>query len=89
MFRKLILSAVAATGIVGGLTATPATAAAQLPLPYGPHHPHHVHYVVLVRHHGHWDQYASFQDHHDARRAVWHLERQGYDARIDAVHRSW
>jgi hypothetical protein len=88
MFRQLILSAVAATGTVAGLTATPAAATAQ-PIPYGPHRPHQVHYVVLVRHHGHWDRYDTFHDFHDARRAVWQLERHGRDARIETVHGHW
>ena len=92
MFRKLILSAVAATGTVGGLTATPATAAAQPPFPHAPHGPHYPQrdrhdYAVLVRHHGHWDQYRVFDDRDDAQRAVWRLERQGYDARIQVIHR--
>jgi hypothetical protein len=95
MFRKLILSAVAATGTVGGLTATPATAAAQPPFPHGPHGPHgpgypqrdRHDYAVLVRHHGHWDRYRVFDDLDDARHAVWRLERHGHDARIEVIHR--
>lgn len=85
MFRQLILSAVAATGTVAGLTATPATASAQPPATFGPH----TRYVVLVRHHGHWDRYDTFRDFHDARRAVWQLERHGRDARIEVEHRHW
>jgi arylamine N-acetyltransferase len=104
MFRKLILTAAVVTGTIAGLTATPATAAAQppRPIPHGPHGPgpHGPYgpsypqrdrhdYVVLVRHHGHWDRYRLFDDRSDAERAVWRLERQGYDARIQVIHRHW
>jgi hypothetical protein len=91
MFRKLILAAVVST-------ATAATASAQpFPVPTGPYgpngpsYPHHDRhdYEVLVRHHGHWDRYGVFDDLHDARRAVWHLEREERDARIEVVHRHW
>ncbi|MBN9518168.1 hypothetical protein J0H58_06570 [bacterium] len=94
MFRKLILTAVVATGTAVGLTATPATATAQPPFP-GRHEPHgpglpdrdRHDFVVLVRHHGHWDRYRVFDDRDDAQRAVWRLERQGRDARIEVIHR--
>lgn len=94
MFRKLILAAVVATG-------TAATADAQpFPVPHGPHGPSHPHgpgypqrdrhdYEVLVRHHGHWDRYRVFDDLSDARRAVYWLERNGRDARIEVIHRHW
>ncbi|MBN9517437.1 hypothetical protein J0H58_02790 [bacterium] len=90
MFRKLILTAVVATGTVAGLTAAPGTASAQ-PFPHRPGYPQRDRhdYVVLVRHHGHWDRYRVFDDRDDAQRAVWRLERQGYDARIDVIHRHW
>jgi Spy/CpxP family protein refolding chaperone len=94
MFRKLILAAVMTTGTAAGLTATPATAAAQPPFP-GRHEPHGPRfperdrhdYAVLVRHRGHWDRYRVFDNYDDARRAVWRLERQGRDARIEVIHR--
>lgn len=98
MFRKLILSAAVATGTFAGLTATSATASAQPPFPgrhepHGPGRPDRDHdrdrhdYVVMVRHHGHWDRYRVFDDMEQARRAVWRLERQGEDARVEVVHR--
>jgi hypothetical protein len=98
MLRKLILTAVVAIGTAVGLTNTPATANAQPPFP-GRHEPHgpgfpdrdrdrdRHDYVVLVRHHGHWDRYRVFDDMEQARRAVWRLERQGEDARIEVIHR--
>lgn len=98
MIRKLILTAVVATGTAVGLTNTLATATAQPPSPgrhepHGPGHPDRDRdrerhdYAVLVRHHGHWDRYRVFDDRDDARRAVWRLERLGRDARIEVVHR--
>ncbi len=100
MFRKLILTAVVATGTVAGLTAAPGIASAQpFPIPHGPHGPgphrpgypqrDRHDYVVLIRHHGHWDRYRVFDDRDDAQRAVWRLERQGHDARIQVIHRHW
>lgn len=94
MIRKLILSAVIATGTVVGLTATHATAAP----PVGHDHEHDrdrdhdrrgVRYEVLVRHRGHWDHYATYRDRDDARRAVWMLERRGHDARIEVERGRW
>jgi hypothetical protein len=91
MFRKLILAAVVST-------ATAATASAQpFPVPHGPHAPHgpsypqrdRHDYEVLVRHHGHWDRYRVFDDLYEARRAVYWLERNGRDARIEVIHRHW
>jgi hypothetical protein len=65
--------------------------------PHGPHGPHgpsyperdRHDYAVLIRHHGHWDRYRVFDDRFEAERAVWRLERQGYDARIQVIHRHW
>ncbi|MBN9520572.1 hypothetical protein J0H58_18965 [bacterium] len=85
MFRKLTLAAVVTTGIAAGLTATPATASAQFP--GRPHDRDRYDFVVLVRHHGHWDRFEAFDDRDDAQRAVWRLERQGRDARIEVIHR--
>lgn len=60
--------------------------------PHGPHGPGYPQrdrhdFLVLVRHHGHWDRYRVFDDRDDAQRAVWWLERRGYDARIQVIHR--
>ncbi|QDU20649.1 hypothetical protein [Urbifossiella limnaea] len=92
MLRKMILTAVVATGTAVGLTNSPATASAQPPFPglkepHGPGFPDRDDYLVLVRHHGHWDRYRVFDDWDDAQRAVWRLERQGRDASIEVVRR--
>jgi hypothetical protein len=96
MMRKLILTAMIATGTAAGLTTTPASASAQPPFP-GRHEPHgpgipdrdrdhdrnrdRHDYAGLVRHHGHWDRYRMYDDRDEAQRAVWRLERQGQDER--------
>jgi len=85
--RKLILTAVVATGTAVGLTNPPAAAPAQPPFPDRDRDHDRHDYAVLVRHHGHWDRYRVFDDRDDARRAVWRLERRGEDARIEVVHR--
>ncbi|HEX4610304.1 MAG TPA: hypothetical protein VH092_19090 [Urbifossiella sp.] len=77
MFRKLILSAVIATG----LTTTPTAAQAQPPA-----ESRHARYVVLVWGRGQWSQYATFHDYLDASRTVWHLEGDGRSARIETVN---
>jgi hypothetical protein len=84
MIRKLILSAVIATGAITGMTLTPSAASAAPPIAYARDGIRHgVRFEVLVRHRGHWDTYATYRDRDDARRAAWMLERQGYDARIE------
>ncbi|VTT98824.1 unnamed protein product [Gemmataceae bacterium] len=86
MIRKLILSAVLATGAVAGVTANTANAAP----PIGHDHDHdrdrdrrNVRFEVQVRHRGHWDTYGTYRDRDDAQRVVRMLERQGRDARIE------
>jgi hypothetical protein len=95
MIRKLILSAVIATGAATGLTVTPATADAAHP-PAGHdrdrdrgHDRHRVRFEVLVRHRGHWDSYGTYRDRDDARRVARMLERRGYDARVEVERGRW
>jgi len=94
MIRKMILSAVIATATVTGLTLTPASAEAAPPTWRDRDHDHDhdrhgIRYEVKVRHRGHWDTYATYRDRDDARRAVWMLERQGRDARIEVERARW
>jgi len=90
MIRKLILSAVLATGAVA--TANTATAAP----PIGHDHDHdrdrdhrNVRFEVQVRHRGHWDTYGTYRDRDDAQRVVRMLERRGQDARIEVERGRW
>lgn len=89
MIRKLILTAVLATGAVAGVTATANTADAAPPI--GHDHDHdrdRGRFQVLVRHRGHWDVHGTYRDRDDAERAARRLERQGLDTRIERV-RGW
>jgi hypothetical protein len=91
MIRKLILSAVLATGAIGGVTATTATADAA---PVGferdrDHDRRSVRFEVLVRYRGHWDTFGTYRDRDDAQRVVRMLERQGRDARIEVERNRW
>ncbi|AMV24199.1 hypothetical protein VT84_07365 [Gemmata sp. SH-PL17] len=79
MIRKLILSAVLATGAVAGVAST-ATAAPDV---FDRHDRRNVRFEVQVRHRGHWDTYGTYRDRDDAQRVVRMLERQGKDARIE------
>jgi hypothetical protein len=88
MIRKLILSAVIATGAVAGLTMSPATAEAAPPIGHDRDRDHdrdrrNVRFEVQVRHRGHWDTYGTYRDRDDAQRVVRMLERRGQDARIE------
>lgn len=85
MIRKLILTAVLATGGVAGVTST---ASAQPPAPFDRHAHDRGRFQVLVRHRGHWDVHGTYRDRDDAQRAARHLERQGLDARVERV-RGW
>ena len=101
MIRKLILTAVlAAVTFAGGSLQAGPGPLVLVPAPFAPSgyyypgypghpgHDHRVQYRVLVRHHGHWDLYEVFRDREDARHAVRHLERRGYDARVEVI-RGW
>ncbi len=86
MIRKLILSAVLATGAITGVTATSASADAAPPVGHDRDRDHdrrNVRFEVQVRHRGHWDTYGTYRDRDDAQRVVRMLERQGRDARIE------
>ena len=86
MIRKLILSAVLATGTIAGVTGTSATAEAAPPAGFDrdrDHDRHNVRFEVQVRHRGHWDTYGTYRDRDDAQWVVRMLERQGRDARIE------
>ena len=87
MIRKLILSAVLATGAIGGLAAT-ATAAPDV---FDRHDRdrRNVRFEVQVRHRGHWDTYGTYRDRDDAQRVVRMLERRGQDARIEVERGRW
>jgi hypothetical protein len=88
MIRKLILSAVLATGAIAGLTATSTTADAAPPVSFDRDR-HNVRFEVQVRHRGHWDTYGTYRDRDDAQRVVRLLERQGRDARIEVERGRW
>jgi hypothetical protein len=90
MIRKLMLSAVLATGAIAGLTATPTTADAAPPVGFDRDRDrHNVRFEVQVRHRGHWDTYGTYRDRDDAQRVVRMLERQGRDARIEVERSRW
>src|SRR5262245_21025245 len=79
MIRKLILSAVFATGAITGLTMTPGTIEAAPPIGHErdrDHDRHRIRYEVQVRHRGHWDTYGTYRNREEARRVVRMLERQ-------------
>lgn len=86
MIRKLILSAVIATGTRTGLALATSTASAAPTVGHDHNHDRDrrgVRCGVLVRHRGHWDTHGTYHDRDDARRAAWRLGRQGYDTRIE------
>ena len=88
MIRKLILSAVLATGTVAGSAATSGTADAASPVGFDRDR-HNVRFEVQVRHRGHWDTYGTYRDREQARRVVRMLERQGQDAKIEVERGRW
>ncbi len=73
MFRKAILSAVLGTGLVTGLTLTPASAEAHPP---ARHIRHEV--EVLYRCGFRWEVYGHFHDRFAAERAAEALRCRGY-----------
>ena len=87
MIRKLILSAVLATGVFTGLTATASAA----PDVFDRHDRDRrsVRFEVQVRHRGHWDTVGTYRDRDEAQRVVRRLERQGKDARIEVERGRW
>lgn len=83
MIRNLFLSAAVAVTAMTGLAVTPATADAHPPV--GHEHHHHARFEVLVRHRYHWDRYATYRDHDDARRVARSLRYQGYEVKVERV----
>ena len=82
MFRKLILSAAAAAAVLAA-TAAPASAH---PIVVEVESHHAARYEVLVRHHGHWHVRDTFRERHEAEHLARHLEREGYEVRVERVH---
>ena len=88
MFRKMILAALLASGVLG-VTATSATA--HEPAPFDRRDRDHdrgrdrTRFRVLIRHRGHWDVQGTYRDRDDAQRVARRLERQGVDTRIERV----
>ena len=81
MIRKLILSAVLATGTVAGV-ATTANAAPDV-FDRSDRDRRNARFEVQVRHRGHWDTYGTYRNRDEAQRVVRMLERQGKNARIE------
>ncbi|HYT89035.1 MAG TPA: hypothetical protein VEL76_10025 [Gemmataceae bacterium] len=82
MLRKLLLSAVLATG---AFTSLAVTADAQPPSFRHDHRDRHdrVRFEVMYRHHNHWDCYGTYGDRDDAQRAARHLRQRGFQVRIE------
>jgi len=76
MIRKLILSAVIATGTITGLTMTPSSADAAPPLAF------HHRFEVLVQCGRQWENRGSYNNRFEAMRAARHLRHQGLRVEI-------
>ena len=79
MIRRILLSAVLGTGLVTGLTLTPATAEAQ------PGNFHHRRFEVVYLQHHHWHVYGVFHNRFEADRAAAHLQRHGHPVQIRVI----
>jgi hypothetical protein len=77
MIRKLILSAVIATGTITGLSLTPATADAHPPAVFRHR------FEVLVRCGHAWEVRGTYRDGWEAERAVRNLRHEGFEARVE------
>jgi hypothetical protein len=86
MFRKLILSAVLATGTVAGLTTTaaPADAAEGRWREEDRRHEDRWHrrFEVLVEFRGCWENRGTYRDRFDAERAANHFRHEGFRTQI-------
>jgi hypothetical protein len=80
MFRKLILSAVMATGTVTGLALTPTAAEANSPVGY---HQHRFEVLVLRGHR--WENRGIFCDRYEAERVAHRLRHEGFRVEIRGV----
>ena len=76
MIRKLILSAVLATGAVTGMTATASNADAHPPIE------HHRWFEVLVECGHRWENRGTYRDRFDAEREARHLRHEGFRVEI-------
>jgi hypothetical protein len=89
MMRKLLFGAMAAVGIGFGAQAANAGEPAFAPVGGAPvvFNPSHAgyDYIVLIQRHGCWERYGRFDTLHEARRAEWRLEREGFRVQIDEV----
>ncbi|QEL20947.1 hypothetical protein [Limnoglobus roseus] len=86
MFRKLILTAVIATGTLAGLNATATTADAGV---LGLFDRHTVRFEVKVLRHGHWECVATYRDREEAQCAARGFERQGHAVRVEVQRGHW
>jgi hypothetical protein len=77
MFRKLILSAVLATGTMTGLTLTPGSADAHPPIRH-----HFERFEVLYSRGGCWLNGGTFFSRFEADRAAEHLRCQGFRVEV-------
>ena len=75
MIRKLILSAVLATGTIAGLATTTQVADAHPPA-------FHHRFEVLVECGHRWEPRGSFPDHFEAERLANHLRHEGFRVEI-------
>ena len=81
MFRRMLLGAVAATGLVGGVAAMPTAAEAHAPVYVHPR----LEYEVLVRRHHNWHAVGKYCDRHEARRVAESYRCRGYFVEIRPV----
>jgi hypothetical protein len=79
MFRKLILSAVLATGAVAGVTTTAATADAA---PFEHRREFHHRFEVIVQCGRGWENRGTFGDRFEAERRAQHLRHEGFRVEI-------
>ena len=82
MLRKLLLSAVLATGTLTGLALTPAPAAARPPVEHG-RHDRHARFEVIYLDCGQWKNYGTYRDQDDAQRAAHQLRHRGFAVKVE------
>jgi hypothetical protein len=79
MFRRLMLSAILGTGLMTGMTLTPATADAHPPEAF--HHD----YEVLYRHRGCWEVYRVYRESWEADQAAHRLRHDGFEVDVRRI----